>query len=86
VDGGMAEFVKLPVNSLLKLPPGLPPVRGAMVEPLAVAIHVLRTRRPFAMNSALVKTTRIWECGPYFEKSFGVAFARERQFGLKFLF
>jgi len=39
VDGGMAEFVKLPVSSLLKLPQGLPPVRGAMVEPLAVAVH-----------------------------------------------
>lgn len=39
LDGGMAEFVKLPVSSLLPLPPGMPPMLGALIEPLAVAIH-----------------------------------------------
>ncbi|MGC2271128.1 MAG: zinc-binding dehydrogenase, partial [Candidatus Sulfotelmatobacter sp.] len=44
VDGGMAQFVKLPVGTLLKLPEGLPVKTGALIEPLAVAVHgVART-------------------------------------------
>ena len=39
VDGGMAEFVKLPVASLLKLPENMPAQIGALIEPLAVAVH-----------------------------------------------
>lgn len=39
LDGGMAEFVKLPNESLLKLPDDLPSHIGALIEPLAVAVH-----------------------------------------------
>jgi (R,R)-butanediol dehydrogenase/meso-butanediol dehydrogenase/diacetyl reductase len=39
VDGGMAEFVKLPIASLMKLPAGMPAHIGALIEPLAVAVH-----------------------------------------------
>jgi 2-desacetyl-2-hydroxyethyl bacteriochlorophyllide A dehydrogenase len=39
VDGGMAEFVKLPTDSLLKLPDDMPAHIGALIEPLAVAVH-----------------------------------------------
>lgn len=39
VDGGMAQFVKLPVSSLMKLPDDMPPAIGALIEPLAVAVH-----------------------------------------------
>ena len=39
VDGGMAQFVKLPVNSLMKLPADMPAHIGALIEPLAVAVH-----------------------------------------------
>jgi (R,R)-butanediol dehydrogenase/meso-butanediol dehydrogenase/diacetyl reductase len=39
VDGGMAEYVKLPVSSLMKLPAGIPARIGALIEPLAVAVH-----------------------------------------------
>jgi (R,R)-butanediol dehydrogenase/meso-butanediol dehydrogenase/diacetyl reductase len=39
VDGGMAEFVKLPAESLLKLPDDMPAQIGALIEPLAVAVH-----------------------------------------------
>ena len=39
VDGGMAQFVKLPVASLMKLPEGMPAHIGALIEPLAVAVH-----------------------------------------------
>ena len=38
-DGGMAEFVKLPVSSLIQLPPDMPAKIGALIEPLAVAVH-----------------------------------------------
>lgn len=38
-DGGMAEYVRLPLASILKLPPGTSPLLGAVVEPLAVAVH-----------------------------------------------
>lgn len=39
VDGGMAQYVKLPVASLMKLPDGMPSRIGALIEPLAVAVH-----------------------------------------------
>jgi (R,R)-butanediol dehydrogenase/meso-butanediol dehydrogenase/diacetyl reductase len=39
VDGGMAEFVRLPVASLIKLPSDMPARIGALIEPLAVAVH-----------------------------------------------
>jgi (R,R)-butanediol dehydrogenase / meso-butanediol dehydrogenase / diacetyl reductase len=39
VDGGMAQFVKLPVSSLMKLPDGMSARIGALIEPLAVAVH-----------------------------------------------
>ena len=38
-DGAMAEFVRIPVGSLLKLPKDMPPSIGAVIEPLAVAVH-----------------------------------------------
>jgi 2-desacetyl-2-hydroxyethyl bacteriochlorophyllide A dehydrogenase len=39
VDGAMAEYVRLPVSNLLRLPPDMSPFVGAVVEPLAVAVH-----------------------------------------------
>lgn len=39
VDGGMAEFVKVPVEALMRLPAGMSPAVGALIEPLAVAVH-----------------------------------------------
>jgi len=39
LDGGMAQFVRLPVSSLLRLPAELSARIGALVEPLAVAVH-----------------------------------------------
>ena len=44
VDGGMAEFIKVPIASLMKLPTEMPANVGALIEPLAVAVHgVART-------------------------------------------
>lgn len=39
MDGGMAEYVKLPVRNLVKIAASLPAEFGAMIEPLAVGIH-----------------------------------------------
>ena len=38
-DGGMAQFIKLPVSALIRLPETMPGQIGALMEPLAVAIH-----------------------------------------------
>ncbi len=42
-DGGFAEYVKVPVDQIFKLPGGLDTKRAALVEPLAVAVHSVRT-------------------------------------------
>ncbi|HTB96320.1 MAG TPA: alcohol dehydrogenase catalytic domain-containing protein [Terracidiphilus sp.] len=39
VDGGMAQYVSLPISSLIKLPDGMSARIGALIEPLAVAVH-----------------------------------------------
>ena len=38
-DGAMARYVRLPVSSLFRLPAGMSPLVGAVIEPLAVAVH-----------------------------------------------
>jgi len=40
-DGGMAEYVSVPVEKLHRLPENLDPALGALVEPVAVGVHVL---------------------------------------------
>lgn len=40
-DGGMAEFVRVPVRYLIPLPPDLPAVQAVTIEPLSVAWHAL---------------------------------------------
>ncbi|MGI9072399.1 MAG: zinc-dependent alcohol dehydrogenase [Bryobacteraceae bacterium] len=58
-DGGMAEYAKVPVNSLIRLPQDMPAYVGAMIEPLAVAVHgVSRT------SLAEVTTTLVMGAGP----------------------
>jgi (R,R)-butanediol dehydrogenase / meso-butanediol dehydrogenase / diacetyl reductase len=39
VDGGMAQFARLPVSALIPLPGSVSYEIGALIEPLAVAIH-----------------------------------------------
>ena len=41
-NGGMAEFVKVPVDRLHKLPEGADLARAAVVEPLSVAVHTMK--------------------------------------------
>ena len=51
-DGGMAELVKLPVRSLLKVPHSLPASVGALLEPLAVGVHAV-SRAPVCPNDTV---------------------------------
>lgn len=41
-DGGMAEYVVAPAGSVVPLPKGLSLALGALVEPVAVAMHAVR--------------------------------------------
>ena len=41
-DGGMAEFVKVPVDKVLEIPKALSLKLGAFIEPLAVGVHAVR--------------------------------------------
>lgn len=54
VDGGMAEFIKLPVSSLMKLPKDMPAQIGALIEPLAVAVHGVGRTNLEGINVAVV--------------------------------
>lgn len=54
VDGGMAEFIKLPIASLMKLPADMPARIGALIEPLAVAVHGVERARLEGVNVAAV--------------------------------
>lgn len=53
-DGGMAEFVKLPVSSLVKLPHDMASSIGALLEPLAVAVHGVSRAPLDEVNTAAV--------------------------------
>lgn len=41
-DGSFAEFVKVKVSQIVRLPVGMSPEHGAIVEPVAVAVHAIR--------------------------------------------
>ncbi len=43
IPGGMAEFVSLPVQLLYRLPNGVSTRQAALIEPLAVALHGVRS-------------------------------------------
>ncbi|MCD6509075.1 MAG: zinc-binding alcohol dehydrogenase family protein [Thermoprotei archaeon] len=42
VDGAFAEYVKVPAEKVYRLPKGVSYEDGALIEPLAVAVHVTR--------------------------------------------
>lgn len=46
LDGGFREFVPVPVQNVFVLPDNLGAEQGAILEPLAVAIHAVRRARP----------------------------------------
>lgn len=54
IDAAFAEFVTVPVASLVPLLPSTPPALGALVEPLAVGYHAVRRANLRAGESLLV--------------------------------
>lgn len=54
VDGGMAEYVSVPQESLVVLPTGLALSDACMIEPLAVALHGLNRAKVSAKDKVLV--------------------------------
>ncbi len=53
-DGGMAEYVKVPVRNLVPLPQDMPHYLGALIEPLAVAVHGVSRAPLHEVQTALV--------------------------------
>lgn len=53
-DGGMAKYVKVPVNKLFKLKPTTSMQEAAFVEPLAVGVHMVNQANLQAGQKALI--------------------------------
>jgi len=53
-DGGFAEYVKASPEQLIRVPPSVDDEQAALVEPLSVAVHVVRTSEFTAGDTALV--------------------------------
>lgn len=58
-DGGFAEYVQVPKESLIPLPDNISLKLGAFVEPVAVAVHALREQKYVPGDNAIV-----FGCGP----------------------
>jgi 2-desacetyl-2-hydroxyethyl bacteriochlorophyllide A dehydrogenase len=52
--GGFAEYLAISHNKLIKLKPETDPVKGALTEPLAVAVHACRRIAKSGFKNALV--------------------------------
>lgn len=53
-DGGFAEYVKVPAQNLISLPDTVSFEEAAMLEPMAVAVHAMRTVMPDPMDRVVV--------------------------------
>lgn len=54
LPGGLAEWIWVPQSQVYPLPPNLPLWKGALAEPLAVALHGVTCARPHEGEEALV--------------------------------
>lgn len=54
VDGGFADYVRVPATSVFPLPDNVDPDVGTLAEPLAVAVHALRLARLEPADRVLV--------------------------------
>ena len=52
-EGAMAEYIKVPLSSLVPLPREMPAEIGALIEPLAVAVHAV-SRTSWASDTTAV--------------------------------
>ena len=62
-DGGMAEFVRVPVWNLIELPENVTFEQAAMLEPMSVAVHAIRRCLPEALDAGSDKSLRMAVCG-----------------------
>lgn len=53
-DGGFAQYVKVPIRKVYRLPDSVSLKMGALTEPLAVAVHDVRTSGIMAGQKALI--------------------------------
>lgn len=53
-DGGMAEYVVAPIDRIFQAPEGVSPKVAAFIEPIAVAVHAIRTTQYLPGDDALV--------------------------------
>ena len=54
VDGGLADQLVMPVETVHRLPDGVSLVAGALTEPLAVAVHAVVERSPSLAGEVIV--------------------------------
>jgi threonine dehydrogenase-like Zn-dependent dehydrogenase len=54
VDGGLAEYVRVPVSTLVRVPDALSDDASAIAQPLAVALHALRRSGVGSAESCVV--------------------------------
>ncbi|MCA1703484.1 MAG: alcohol dehydrogenase catalytic domain-containing protein, partial [Actinobacteria bacterium] len=59
IDGGFAEYVRVPARNVWKLPPDTPPDLGALMDPLGNAVHAV-----FAGGDVAGQTVAVTGCGP----------------------
>ena len=72
VDGGFAEYALVPEENLVKLPDGISMKLGALIEPIAVAVHTLRETVFTPGDNALVFVAgTIGLCGALTLRLFG---------------
>lgn len=53
-DGGFAEYARVPLDQLVKLPADINMEHGAIIEPVAVAVHAIRSSRLKIGDTVLV--------------------------------
>lgn len=54
LDGSFADYIKVPVVSAIKVDKGLPAKHGALLEPLAVAVHSLTKANIFGKSIVIL--------------------------------
>lgn len=54
VSAAFAEYLAVPARNVVPMPPGLPTSHGALIEPLAVAVHAVRRAGVRPDNAVLV--------------------------------
>lgn len=54
MEGGIAEYVSVPIENLLKVPEAMPPKVAALIEPLSVSAHAVRRGKVAAGDHVLV--------------------------------